>query len=381
MKITPASPLPASMVGQDVSLTISAAHSTGPVLAVPEAAVFARADGRLYVTRVTGRPSGVQVPVHVEVTGNGMVGVSPAGGGTLAPGDRVVTGTGYAPEPAREQRDDAHGQAAARARRSSGCPGRLHVSRARHRCAHSGHATWSSTAASTSRSPGRLAPASPPCSTWSACSTGRPRARSRSTAWTWARPRNARRAAVRAHRIGFVFQSFHLLPHRTAVENVMLAQVYADVPRRRRRTARPGRARAGRPGPPGRRAAHRAVRRRAAAGRDRPRPGQPPVAAAVRRADRQPGHAPPPRELSDLLDSPAPGRRHAAGHHAQPGGGRAGAAADHHPRRRADRAGGNVRGRPRWRLARGASREPRMPPASAAPGGRVVPAAPARPGQ
>jgi putative ABC transport system ATP-binding protein len=42
------------------------------------------------------------------------------------------------------------------------------------------------------------------------------------------------RAAVRAHRIGFVFQSFHLLPHRTAVENVMLAQVYADLPRRGR---------------------------------------------------------------------------------------------------------------------------------------------------
>jgi putative ABC transport system ATP-binding protein len=44
-----------------------------------------------------------------------------------------------------------------------------------------------------------------------------------------------RRAAVRARRIGFVFQSFHLLAHRTAVENVMLAQIYADVPRRSRR--------------------------------------------------------------------------------------------------------------------------------------------------
>ncbi len=44
-----------------------------------------------------------------------------------------------------------------------------------------------------------------------------------------------RRAAVRARRIGFVFQSFHLLPHRTAAENVMLAQIYADVPRRHRR--------------------------------------------------------------------------------------------------------------------------------------------------
>jgi putative ABC transport system ATP-binding protein len=46
-----------------------------------------------------------------------------------------------------------------------------------------------------------------------------------------------RRAAVRARRIGFVFQSFHLLPHRTAVENVMLAQIYADVPRRGRRSS------------------------------------------------------------------------------------------------------------------------------------------------
>jgi putative ABC transport system ATP-binding protein len=45
------------------------------------------------------------------------------------------------------------------------------------------------------------------------------------------------RAAVRASRIGFVFQSFHLLPHRSAVENVMLAQVYADKPRRHRRAA------------------------------------------------------------------------------------------------------------------------------------------------
>ena len=34
------------------------------------------------------------------------------------------------------------------------------------------------------------------------------------------------RAGVRGRRIGFVFQSFHLLAHRTAVENVMLAELY-----------------------------------------------------------------------------------------------------------------------------------------------------------
>jgi len=45
------------------------------------------------------------------------------------------------------------------------------------------------------------------------------------------------RAAVRAHRIGFVFQSFHLLPYRTSIENVMLAQVYSDEPRRHRHAA------------------------------------------------------------------------------------------------------------------------------------------------
>ncbi|WP_432062951.1 ABC transporter ATP-binding protein [Streptomyces sp. S1] len=45
----------------------------------------------------------------------------------------------------------------------------------------------------------------------------------------------SRRAALRSKRIGFVFQSFHLLAHRSAMENVELAMVYQRVPRRDRR--------------------------------------------------------------------------------------------------------------------------------------------------
>jgi ABC-type lipoprotein export system ATPase subunit len=39
------------------------------------------------------------------------------------------------------------------------------------------------------------------------------------------------RAVLCAQKIGFVFQSFNLLTHRTALENVMLAEVYSGAPR------------------------------------------------------------------------------------------------------------------------------------------------------
>ncbi len=46
------------------------------------------------------------------------------------------------------------------------------------------------------------------------------------------------RAGLRSRRVGFIFQSFHLLPYRTVLENVMLAEVY------RRHTGRGRRERA-----------------------------------------------------------------------------------------------------------------------------------------
>ena len=46
---------------------------------------------------------------------------------------------------------------------------------------------------------------------------------------------DGQRAGMRSHRIGFVFQSFHLLPYRSALENVMMAEVYRGQPARGRR--------------------------------------------------------------------------------------------------------------------------------------------------
>ncbi|MCU1392640.1 MAG: macrolide transporter ATP-binding protein [Ilumatobacteraceae bacterium] len=45
----------------------------------------------------------------------------------------------------------------------------------------------------------------------------------------------AQRCGLRAHRIGFVFQAFHLVSYRTATENVETGLLYQRVNRRRRR--------------------------------------------------------------------------------------------------------------------------------------------------
>jgi len=97
MKIRPSKPLPPSMVVQNLSLRVNAAHSNCPVLTVTEAAVFAGADGRTYVSKVTGAHSQVKVPVRIGITGSGLVQVTPLQAGALTAGSVVVTGQNYAP--------------------------------------------------------------------------------------------------------------------------------------------------------------------------------------------------------------------------------------------------------------------------------------------
>ncbi|MFE5549609.1 ABC transporter ATP-binding protein [Streptomyces sp. NPDC056534] len=46
--------------------------------------------------------------------------------------------------------------------------------------------------------------------------------------------KESERTALRGQRIGFVFQSFHLMPHRTAEENVTLGMMYSGVSRSNR---------------------------------------------------------------------------------------------------------------------------------------------------
>ncbi len=48
---------------------------------------------------------------------------------------------------------------------------------------------------------------------------------------------DSERTALRGRKIGFVFQAFHLLRHRTVLENVMTALLYNGFPRKERRKA------------------------------------------------------------------------------------------------------------------------------------------------
>jgi peptidoglycan hydrolase-like protein with peptidoglycan-binding domain len=100
MHISLRRPLPPSFgSGQNVILSIQAAHSSGPMLAVPEAALFGGPDGKDYVSKVTGPGTSARVQVTVITEGDGLVGVRPDPVAALKTGEQVVTGENYLTSP------------------------------------------------------------------------------------------------------------------------------------------------------------------------------------------------------------------------------------------------------------------------------------------
>ncbi|MEJ3748576.1 peptidoglycan-binding domain-containing protein [Actinomycetes bacterium KLBMP 9797] len=89
--VTPTTRLPAAWNGHDVRVTVTAAATTRPVLAVPVAAIATRADGTAVVTVVRGDGATTPVVVRAGVSADGLVEVTPTGG-DLAAGDLVSVG-------------------------------------------------------------------------------------------------------------------------------------------------------------------------------------------------------------------------------------------------------------------------------------------------
>ena len=106
------------------------------------------------------------------------------------------------------------------------------------------------------------------CSTSSAVSTAPRAVAISSTDARWRASTPTSSLSVRLNRIGFIFQSFHLVPRLSALENVELPMLVRGHPARRAPQARRGRARRGGALALGRSSAERTVGWPEAAGRD-----------------------------------------------------------------------------------------------------------------
>ena len=135
-------------------------------------------------------------------------------------------------------------------------------------------------------------------------------------------------ARIRNEEIGFVFQTFNLLPRATALHNVELPLVYAGVPAAERDSAGESGAGQGRADEPHVAPAERAVGRTAPARGDRPRAGEQPVDPAGRRAHRQPRFEDR-RRNHGALRAPPRGRQYDRARHARSGRCRVCASHDH----------------------------------------------------
>ncbi len=92
LTVTPSTPLPATLNGQNVRVTVLTGSSTTPVLSVPVAAVFTTSAGRTSVTKVDAAGQRSTVTVTEGATDRGFVAVTPDDGGELKAGDQVVVG-------------------------------------------------------------------------------------------------------------------------------------------------------------------------------------------------------------------------------------------------------------------------------------------------
>ncbi|WP_091563165.1 peptidoglycan-binding protein [Micromonospora pattaloongensis] len=92
MVAVPRRALDAALAGREVGLTVIAASTREPVLAVPIAAVAAEPDGRTSVT-VVADGERRRVDVVPGLVGDGYVQVTPVAGAELGPPDQVVVGT------------------------------------------------------------------------------------------------------------------------------------------------------------------------------------------------------------------------------------------------------------------------------------------------